>query len=53
METVVGAVEVCVGKAETVREKRARQRERGRPVRGETYAGRCDCVRFRIAARSP
>lgn len=40
METVVGAVEVRAGAPTTLREKRARQRKKGRPVRGETYAGR-------------
>lgn len=40
MEIVVGAVEVCAGDPVTLREKRERQRKKGRPVRGETYAGR-------------
>jgi hypothetical protein len=42
MATVVGAVEVRRGKPEEVERKRKRQRkhEKGKPVRGETYAGR-------------
>ena len=40
--TVVGAVEVRRGASEVVRRKRQRQKkhDKGRPVRGETYAGR-------------
>lgn len=41
MATVVGAVEVRRGDPEEIRRKRKRQKhDRGRPVRGETYAGR-------------
>lgn len=40
MEVVVGAVEIRVGTPGALREKRARQRKKGRPVRGETFAGR-------------
>jgi transposase-like protein len=43
MATVVGAVEIRRGDPEEIRRKRKRQRtkhEEGRPVRGETYAGR-------------
>ena len=39
--TVVGAVEVRRGDPEEIRRKRKRQKhDKGRPVRGETYAGR-------------
>ena len=40
MDVVVGAVEVRVGAPATLRERRQRQRKKGRPVRGETFAGR-------------
>jgi transposase-like protein len=43
MATVVGAVEVRRGDPEEIerkRKRRRRKRDRGRPVRGETYAGR-------------
>jgi transposase-like protein len=40
MEIVVGAVEVRAGDPATLRERRQRQQKKGRPVRGETYAGR-------------
>lgn len=41
MATVVGAVEVRRGDPEEVKRKRQRQKhDKGRPVRGETYAGR-------------
>jgi transposase-like protein len=46
MATVVGAVEVRQGDPAEIQRKRKRQRhEKGKPVRGETYAGR---LRMRV-----
>lgn len=46
MATVVGAVEVRRGDPEEIKRKRKRQKHhKGRPVRGETYAGR---LRMRV-----